>query len=244
MLVTVFIMLSFPDQGCGMLFHLFKSASVSLQHWSHGSYSLLGQFHPMMETFVNESLYLGFAFRYSSQGMSVEAIEVKQDWPYVHCDVRGRVTWEFVVPPSVPFVCLKFFIVFAKWRLGCMCECGKITQAHLAWIKHVSETVSLFSGLLWSGDQFHGDQHGNHRWSGFWDCILPGNPVVWSSLSSVSCSLFMVCRFSGGLPVPGEKLMDGVRTPCSLVLRSSVYWFSFFNLNEVLPSREYRLQFN
>lgn len=24
-----------------------------------------------------------------------------------------------------------------------MCECGKITQAHLAWIKHVSETVSL-----------------------------------------------------------------------------------------------------
>lgn len=143
MLVTVFIMLSFPDRGCGMLFHLFKAASVSLQHWSHRSYSLLVQFHPMMETFVNESLYLGFAFRYSSQGMSVEAIEVKQDWPYVHCDVRGRVTWEFVVPPSVPFVCLKFFIVFAKWRLGCTCECGKITQAHLAWIKHVSETVSL-----------------------------------------------------------------------------------------------------
>lgn len=40
------------------------------------------------------------------------------------------------------------------------------------------------------------------------------------------------------------KLIDGVRTPCSLVLRSSVYWFSFFNLNEVLPSREYQLQFN
>lgn len=40
------------------------------------------------------------------------------------------------------------------------------------------------------------------------------------------------------------KLIDGVRNPCSLVLRSSVYWFSFFNLNEVFPSKEYRLQFD
>ena len=72
-------MLSVPGQGCGIVSHLFKSASGSLQRWSHRSYSLLVQFHPMMETSVNESVYLGFAFRYSSQGMSFEANEVKQD---------------------------------------------------------------------------------------------------------------------------------------------------------------------
>lgn len=42
-------------------------------------------------------------------------------------------------------------------------------------------------------------------------------------LSPALLSLPLVSRFSGGLPVPGERLMDGVKTPCSLVLRSSVY---------------------
>lgn len=57
------MMLSFPDQGCRMPLHVFKSASVSLQHSPHGSYRLLAKFHHTTETFVDESVYLGFTLK-------------------------------------------------------------------------------------------------------------------------------------------------------------------------------------
>lgn len=51
------------------------------------------------------------------------------------------------------------------------------------------------------------------------------NPAVGSILSPASWLSFpsLVSRSAACLPVPWERLIDGVRAPCSLVLRSSVY---------------------
>lgn len=160
------------------------------------------------------------------------------------CQRKGFLGVHRIIYSPSLCVCEKgLFILFAACRSQCKRGCCRLPRPRAVWVT----PVSGFPGLLWSGDQFHGDQHGDHRGSGFWNRILPGNFAAGSS-AAASCLLLslpsLVPRCSGGLLMPGERLIDGVRAPCSLVLRSSVYRFSFFNLNEVLPSREYRLQFN
>lgn len=82
-----------------------------------------------------------------------------------------------------------------------------------------------FPGLLRLGDQFYGDKYGNHSWSGFWDCVLTGKCIN-TSLPP----LFSPLSFS----LPGlqgrRDYGKGLNSACSLVLRSSAHWFSFFQL--------------
>lgn len=44
--------------------------------------------------------------------MRIEDIEMNQDWPYVNCDVRGRVTWGLIVLLSVLFRMFQIFHYF------------------------------------------------------------------------------------------------------------------------------------
>lgn len=79
-----------------------------------------------------------------------------------------------------------------------------------------------FLGLLWPGDQFYGDKYGNHSWSGFWDCILTGKYIN-TPLPPVLFPSFSLPGLQGR-----KDYGKGLNSACSLVLRSSVHWFSFF----------------
>ena len=63
---------------------------------------------------------------------------MKQNWPYVHCDFRGRVTWGFCT------VCMfEIFHSVCGMKVGVYVGVSRGNPAGLVWVKHVSETVSL-----------------------------------------------------------------------------------------------------